>query len=94
MKHRFEVVNIKCGGCARSIERALRADPRITSVAVDVPAGWVSIEASEDVTAGARATLLRLGYPEAGSAEGMAALKARARSFVSCAVGRLGADEA
>ena len=92
MKHRFEVINIKCGGCARSIERALRADPRITLVEIDVPAGSVSIEASEDVTADARAALLRLGYPEAGSAEGIAALKAKAKSFVSCAVGRLGAE--
>ena len=92
MKHRFEVVNIKCGGCARSIERALRADPRITSVEVDVQAGAVQIEASEDVTEGARTTLLGLGYPEAGSTEGVAALKAKAKSFVSCAVGRLAAD--
>ena len=59
MKHRFEVMNIKCGGCARSIERALRADP---------------------------------GYPEAGSAAGMKALKAKAKSFVSCAVGRLASE--
>ena len=92
MKHRFEVVNIKCAGCAHSIERALRADPRITSVEVDVPAGWVSIEASVDVTENARATLLRLGYPEAGSAEGMAGLKAKAKSYVSCAIGRFDAE--
>jgi copper chaperone len=65
MKHRFEVVNIKCGGCARSIERALRADPRITAVEVDVAAG---------------------------SAEGFEALKAKAKSFVCCAVGRLGTE--
>ena len=92
MKHRFELVNIKCNGCARSIDRALRADPRVTSVEVDVAAGVVQLEASEDVTDSARATLLGLGYPEAGSAEGIAALKAKAKSFVSCAVGRFGAE--
>ena len=92
MKLRFEVVNIKCGGCARSIERALQADPRISSVEVDVPAGVVQIEASGDVSGDARAALLRLGYPETGSAEGIAALKAKATSFVSCAVGRFGTD--
>jgi copper chaperone len=90
VKHLFEVVNIKCGGCARSIERALRADPRVTSVEVDVPAGLVRVEAAPEAMDDARATLLRLGYPEAGSAEGVAALKAKAKSFVSCAVGRLG----
>ena len=60
MLHRFEVVNIKCGGCARSIDKALRA------------------------------TLLRLGYPETGSAAGLQALAAKGKSFVSCAVGRFG----
>jgi copper chaperone len=88
VKHGFEVVNIKCGGCARSIERALRADPCVTSVEVDVEKGVVSIEGPADGVEPARATLLRLGYPEVGSAEGIEALKAK--SFVSCAVGRLG----
>jgi copper chaperone len=88
MKHRFEVANIKCGGCARSIERALGADPRVTAVQVDIDSGAVSIEAAADAIEPARATLLRLGYPEVGSAEGIEALKAKAKSFVSCAVGR------
>ncbi|MBI2754009.1 MAG: cation transporter [Betaproteobacteria bacterium] len=39
MLHRFEVVNVKCGGCARSIEKALRADPRVASVAADIQRG-------------------------------------------------------
>ena len=90
MKRSFEVVNIKCGGCARSIERALRADPRVTLVEVDIDAGRVSLEAAGEAIDEARATLLRLGYPEVGSAEGIEALKAKAKSFVSCAVGRLG----
>jgi copper chaperone len=90
VKHRFEVVNIKCAGCARSIERALRADPRVSAVAVDVAAGLVSVEAAAEAIDQALATLLRLGYPETGSAEGIEALKAKAKSFVSCAVGRLG----
>ena len=34
MLHRFEVANIKCGGCARSIDKALRADLRV-SCAID-----------------------------------------------------------
>jgi copper chaperone len=92
MKHLFDVVNIKCGGCARSIERALRADPRVVSVEVDITAGQVSLQATPEAVEAARATLLRLGYPEAGSAAGMKALKAKAKSFVSCAVGRLASE--
>ena len=92
MLHRFEVDNIKCGGCARSIDKALRANPQVGAVAVDVEKGAVSVEAPEGARAGLRAELLRLGYPESGSAEGLQALAARGKSFVSCAVGRFGKD--
>jgi len=88
MELRLEVENVKCGGCARTIQKGLRADPRISAVNVDPGAGVVSIEASADVRAEAAATLARLGYPERGSVEGLKAAAAAARSFVSCAVGR------
>ena len=32
---------------------------------------------------------ITLGYPESGTAEGLKAAKARAKSFVSCAVGKI-----
>ena len=89
MELKFEVENVKCGGCARSIEKALRADARITRVAVDPAEGRVLVEATADVRTQAAATLARLGYPEKGSVEGIKAAAAAAKSFVSCAVGRL-----
>lgn len=89
MELRLEVENVKCGGCARSIEKALRADPRVSGVAVDSSAGVVLIEAAADLRAEAAATLARLGYPEKGSVEGVKAAAAAAKSFVSCAIGRL-----
>jgi copper chaperone len=92
MLHRFEVANIKCGGCARSIDKALRADLRVSSVEVDVDKGVVSVEATDDAREALRAELLRLGYPEAGLAEGLQALAAKGKSFVSCAIGRFGKD--
>ena len=92
MLHTFEVANIKCGGCARSIDKALRTDLRVTGVAVDVDKGVVSVEATDDAREALGAELLRLGYPEAGSAEGLQALAAKGKSFVSCAIGRFGKD--
>jgi len=92
MLHRFEVANIKCGGCARSIDKALRADPRVTGVEVDVEKGVVCVQASDAARDTLRAELLRLGYPEAGTAEGLQALAAKGKSFVSCAIGRFGKD--
>ncbi|MFN3564477.1 MAG: heavy-metal-associated domain-containing protein [Burkholderiaceae bacterium] len=90
MQLRFEVDNVKCGGCARTIERTLGADARIARVAVDPAAGTVVVEAAEDMRAEVAAALARLGYPEKGSVEGLRSAAAAAKSFVSCAVGRFG----
>ncbi|HYX63525.1 MAG TPA: heavy-metal-associated domain-containing protein [Burkholderiales bacterium] len=89
MELRLDVENVKCRGCARSIEKALTADSRITRVTVTPEHDLVLIEASEDVRAEAAAALARIGYPEKGSVEGMKAAAAAAKSFVSCAIGRL-----
>lgn len=89
MELAFEVENIKCGGCARSIERALAGVPGVSRVEVDVDAGRVTVAAPEDAREPLREALLRLGYPERGSASGVSALGAKAKSFVSCAIGRL-----
>ena len=89
MKFDFDVENIKCGGCAGTIKKRLQADAGISSVEVDVAAGRVSIEAETDATERWRAELLSMGYPEKGTAEGLAAAKAKAKSFVSCAIGRV-----
>jgi len=90
MEIRLDVENVKCGGCARTIERTLREDPRITRVTVDPSRGTVVVEANADVRAEAAATLARLDYPERGTVEGLRSAAAAAKSFVSCAVGRLG----
>ena len=89
MELRLQVENVKCGGCARSIEKALLADRRISRVGVDPAQGLVVIEAEGDVRAHAATVLAKLGYPEKGSVEGLKAAAATAKSFVSCAVGRM-----
>ena len=89
MEQSFEVENLKCAGCARTIENALRADQRVTHVAVDLPSSVVAIQAEADLRQEVAATLARLGYPEKGTVEGLRSAAAVAKSFVSCAVGRL-----
>lgn len=89
MELQFEVENLKCGGCAQTIERALRADERVTHVAVDLSNRRVAVQASADVRLELAALLARLGYPQKGSVEGLRSAAAVAKSFVSCAVGRL-----
>lgn len=89
MRIDISVENIKCGGCAGSIKKKLGADSRVTAVEVDVENGMVVIEASENAREDFSSALLKMGYPESGTAEGVAAAKARAKSFVSCAIGKV-----
>jgi copper chaperone len=90
MKHVIEVENIKCGGCANTIRSKLGALPDVSEIEVEIEAGRITLEAPEDSRTSLVETLLASGYPEKGSVEGIKAATARARSFVSCAVGRMG----
>ncbi|MFZ2649041.1 MAG: heavy-metal-associated domain-containing protein [Burkholderiaceae bacterium] len=89
MELQFEVENLQCGGCAQTIEDALRADARVSRVAVDLSRHVVAVEAAADMRQDLAATLARLGYPQKGSVEGLRAAVAVAKSFVSRAMGRL-----
>ena len=88
MSFEIEVENIKCGGCAGSIVNALHSLEGVTSASVDVEGGRVSVEGDVALRPLVAARLQQLGYPEKGSVEGLAAAKARAKSFVSCEVGK------
>lgn len=89
MGYVIAVENIKCGGCANSIRKGLLDDPHVDEVEVDIETGQVAIQGDEGSRENIAAKLAHLGYPEVGSVEGMKAAAARAKSFVSCAIGRL-----
>ena len=89
MNYQFEVENIKCGGCAGTIKKRLLEEDGVSAVDVDVEKGMVIITADSDASDHWRVQLLKMGYPERGTAEGIAAAKAKAKSFVSCAIGRV-----
>ena len=89
MSYVIEVENIKCGGCANSIRKGLLEDAGVNEVEIDIEGGKVSIDGDETVREQIAMKLARMGYPEVGSVEGMKAAAAKAKSFVSCAVGRI-----
>lgn len=89
MSFTIQVENIKCGGCANTIKTRLQELDAVQSVSVDIASGQVSIEGDEHHRAEIAARLLSLGYPESGTAEGIRAAAAKAKSFVSCAIGRI-----
>lgn len=89
MQTRIEVENIRCGGCANTISKKLMENEQIHAVDVDIEHQCVTVTSDVDVRAAAVQTLFNLGYPERGSVEGLTALKEKARSVVSCAIGRI-----
>ncbi|SIT65640.1 copper chaperone [Ectothiorhodosinus mongolicus] len=89
---RIEVENIKCGGCAASIRKGLLSVPGVSDVEVNVDEGWVELTGAETVRPDAVAKLLSMGYPETGSVHGLKAAGSKAKSFVSCAIGRMQQD--
>ena len=94
MSHRIQVENIKCGGCANSIRQKLTALTGVAAVEVEVENGVVQLELDEAVGSDAilatvKEKLASMGYPESGSVEGLKSAGAKAKSFVSCAVGRM-----
>ena len=61
----FNVLNVKCGGCAGNIQKGLSELDNVKKVEVDIKTGQVQIEgeALEREILGAK--LSELGYPEA-----------------------------
>lgn len=93
MNYEISVENIKCGGCAGTIVKKINAIEGVESTDVEIEAGIVKINGSDGLGEALTASLLKMGYPEVGSIEGMAAAKAKAKSFVSCAVGKFNTDK-
>ena len=89
MTYSVSVENIKCGGCANTIKTKLEKLDSVETVAVEVEQGMVNIDGDTAQRDSVITLLLKLGYPETGTTEGIAAAKAKAKSFVSCAVGRM-----
>ena len=86
MKQSITIQNLKCAGCAASIEKALRRFPEVSGVAVDFEKGEVAFESAlPGQLVKYRAALRRAGYPPEGEENRLAD---KAKSYVSCAIGR------
>jgi len=60
-----------------------------SDIDVDIEQGIVTIDVDDDKRPEVVKELENLGYPEANSTEGFKAAKAKAKSFISCAIGKI-----
>lgn len=89
MTTQIEIENLKCGGCANTIKKGLLSLDAVTEVAVDVETSMVSITSESENLQTVKEKLAKMGYPEVGDRNTLAH---KAKSFVSCAVGRMDSD--
>jgi copper chaperone len=84
----IKIENLKCGGCAATIKKGLLSIENVCDVLVDVANDTVSITSENVLIDVIKEKLSKLGYPEVGDKN---TIVHKAKSFVSCAVGRIDA---
>ncbi|MEY8848279.1 heavy-metal-associated domain-containing protein [Psychroserpens sp. XS_ASV72] len=87
MEHTIKIQNLKCGGCAHTITTKLGELKGIEDIIVNNETNEVNFKYSEvkDISL-VKKTLSKLGYPAEDESN---SVSKKAKSFVSCAVGRL-----
>ena len=81
------IQNLKCGGCANTIITRLNTIDGIDTVTVSNDTNSVSFNYSDENSLNTSIELLsKLGYPVEGEQN---PLSKKAKSYVSCAVGRM-----
>lgn len=86
MTHNLFVENIKCGGCAHSIEASLSKMQGVHQVKVDITQGSIQLDVDEvDTLRAVIEKLHHMGYPLPGKGSGMTT----ASSYISCLIGKV-----
>jgi len=86
MTTEIKIENLKCGGCAATIQKGLFALNSVSEVIVDLEKSLVSVVSADENGMIIKEKLSKLGYPETGTKN---TILHKASSFVSCAVGRI-----
>ena len=90
MKESFEVFNVKCGGCASTLKSKLSKEFGKIEVNLNVLPRKITLDMKNKNVDELSKALRELGYPLA--AEEMSFMdntSAKAKSFVSCAMGKM-----
>lgn len=86
MKTEIQIENLKCGGCAATIKKGLLSLDAVTEVVIDIENSIVTVTSESENLQVIKEKLSKLGYPEVGDKN---TIVHKAKSFVSCAVGRI-----
>ena len=90
MKQTLEVKNVKCGGCAGTLIKSLREEFGEVQVNLEVEPRQITLEIKEGQEENLKLKLRSLGYPlTTDELSTLQTFGTTAKSFVSCAVGKM-----
>jgi copper chaperone CopZ len=90
MKQTFEVLNVKCGGCASTLTKSLKDEFGEVEVNLDVHPRQITLDIQDEQKEALKLKLRGLGYPLSDDElSGFQKATTTAKSFVSCAIGKM-----
>ena len=90
MYQTFQVENVKCGGCASTLKTKLRDKFGEVEVDLEKLPREITVEIAEERIGELGFALKKLGYPFSSDKLGFIdTTSAKAKSFVSCAIGKM-----
>lgn len=90
MKKTFQVLNVKCGGCAGTLTKELLADFGEVEVNLDVQPREITLEIEDEDLEKLKLKLRNIGYPlTTDELSKFQTVTTTAKSFVSCAIGKM-----
>ena len=90
MQQTFEVLNVKCGGCANTLIKSLADEFGEVNVDLECEPRKITLNIEENQIEKLKLTLRGLGYPlTTDELSTMQTLTTSAKSFVSCAIGKM-----
>ncbi len=87
MKQTIYIQNVKCSGCAHTIQSKLKSMEPVSNIEIEVETGKVTFECdATDTLLLVKKALSSIGYPEQSEENSFGS---KAKSFVSCAIGKI-----
>jgi len=89
MTKTYEVLNVKCGGCANTLINGLKDEFGEVEVNLEVHPRKITLDIQENQEESLKTKLRSLGYPlTTDELSGFDKAATTAKSFLSCAVGK------
>ncbi|MFZ9658973.1 MAG: heavy-metal-associated domain-containing protein [Arcobacteraceae bacterium] len=90
MNQTFEILNVKCGGCANTLKKELFAEFGEINVNLEVMPRQITINIEENQINSLKIKLKSLGYPfVSDELNTIEKITTTAKSFISCAIGKM-----